>query len=98
MEKSIAAEKITEIVIRADGNAEIGAGHLMRCLTIADEIPKRERVVFWCADEVGAAQARARGYKALTFQTDYRHMAQEIPLLANAAMGGRRYFWWTAIM
>ncbi len=26
------------IIIRADGNAKIGAGHLMRCLTIADAI------------------------------------------------------------
>lgn len=92
VEKSVAAEKTTEIVIRADGNAEIGAGHLMRCLTIADEIRKRERVVFWCADESGAAQVRARGYKALTFQTDYRRMAQEIPLLDKAAGGGRKVF------
>ncbi len=90
--KITAAEKNPDIVIRADGNAEIGAGHLMRCLAIADEIRERERVVFWCADESGATQARARGYKALALGTDYRRMAQEVPLLEKAAGEGRKAF------
>lgn len=92
MDKITAAEKTPDIVIRADGNAQIGVGHLMRCLTVADEIKEKKRVVFWCADESGAAQARARGYQALTLGTDYRHMAQEIPLLEKAAGGGGKVF------
>ena len=63
MEKVMAAEKHPDIVIRADGNARIGVGHLMRCLTIAEEIGDRERVIFWCADEDSAAQVRVRGFE-----------------------------------
>ena len=43
------------IYIRGDGNARIGAGHLMRCMTIAEELARlqggREKICFVCADE-----------------------------------------------
>lgn len=81
-----------DIVIRADGNADIGAGHLMRCLTIADGIREKERVMFWCADETGASRARDRGYKALTLGTDYRDMTSELPLFEELAGEGRKTF------
>lgn len=88
----MAAGKKAGIVIRADGNASIGAGHLMRCMTIAEEIRERERVVFWCADEDSAAQVRARGFKVRVLGTDYRHMTEEVPLLEKAAEGGGKTF------
>ena len=31
-------ERAAMYIIRADGNAKIGAGHLMRCMTIAGEL------------------------------------------------------------
>lgn len=86
------AEKKADIVIRADGNAAIGAGHLMRCLTIAEEIRDRGRVAFWCADEESAEPVRARGFEALVLGTDYRHMESELPLLKRAAQGGPKTF------
>lgn len=76
------------IVIRADGNAEIGAGHLMRCLTIAEYGREYANVVFWCADEASAALVRARGYDALTLGTDYRDMLSELPGLERLKPGG----------
>ena len=92
MGETMTARKKADIVIRADGNADIGAGHLMRCLTIAEEIRERERVIFWCADEDSAAQVRSRGYEVLVLGTDYRDMLSELPLLEKAAGSGGKIF------
>lgn len=51
--------------IRADGNAQTGAGHIMRCLTIAEELKKKEQVIFLCADEPSAALAESYGYVSI---------------------------------
>lgn len=77
----MAAEQKKSIFIRADGNANIGAGHLMRCLTIADALNCRDSVRFLCADEESAELARQRGYEAVTLGTDYRDMLSELPIL-----------------
>lgn len=76
------------IVFRADGNANIGAGHLMRCLTIAEQIGERGHVVFWCADEESAALVQARGFEAQALGTDYRAMSSELPRLEQLLHGG----------
>lgn len=82
-------------LIRADGNAEIGAGHLMRCLTVAEELAK-EHVCFVCADEQSALLARERGFRSHVLGTDYREMESELPLwrrlvetVPGAGAGGR---------
>lgn len=77
----MAAERKENLIIRADGNAHIGVGHLMRCLTIADASACRDRVCFWCADEASADLARRRGYEAESLGTDYRDMLSELPVL-----------------
>lgn len=77
----MAAEQKKSIIIRADGNAHIGAGHLMRCLTIADALTCRDEVCFWCADEASAELVRHRGYEAAALGTDYRDMLSELPVL-----------------
>lgn len=82
------AEK--SIFIRADGNARIGAGHLMRCLTIADALECQDRVCFWCADEASAELARQRGYEAVALGTDYRDMLSELPVLGKIQGDGDR--------
>lgn len=73
--------------IRADGNARIGAGHLMRCLTIADELKKASgdtgKVTFICGDEASAGFAKAHGYEALALGTDYRNMESEFPAVRS---------------
>lgn len=70
-------------LVRADGNAQIGAGHLMRCLTIIEELVRitgnREDVLFVCADEASADFAGERGFRAVSLGTDYRDMESELP-------------------
>ncbi len=70
-------------LIRADGNALIGAGHLMRCMSIAEELRRiendQEAVCFVCADEESAAMAGAHGFESCCLKTDYRDMESEFP-------------------
>lgn len=72
-------------IIRADGNAKIGAGHLMRCMTIAGELVRmegsREKIRFLCADAQSAALAREHGFSAEVLESDYRDMESEFPAL-----------------
>ena len=68
-------------LIRADGNAKIGAGHLMRCLTIADELRKlvdSSRILFVCADLQSAELAMKRGYQAFLLERDPCDMEAEL--------------------
>lgn len=71
--------------IRADGSAAAGAGHLMRCLTIADELQRLPeatgRIRFLCADDASAAFVREKGYEALVLHTDQHRMEEELPVL-----------------
>ena len=77
---------------RADGNAVTGAGHLMRCLTIAEELKKLPEtegstfmkaggICFLCADEASAHLVTQRGFAVQILHTDYRNMEEELPVL-----------------
>ena len=69
------------ILIRADGNAKIGAGHLMRCLTIADELRKlvdSREILFICADPQCAELAQKRGYDVFILWSDPCDMEAEL--------------------
>ncbi|MBQ8822338.1 MAG: UDP-2,4-diacetamido-2,4,6-trideoxy-beta-L-altropyranose hydrolase [Lachnospiraceae bacterium] len=75
-----------KIIIRADGNAKIGAGHLMRCLTVAEQIEQRENVLFVCADQESAGLVLERGFSAFVLGTEYRDMMSELPLWEQMRM------------
>lgn len=67
-------------LIRADGNAKVGAGHLMRCMTIAEELTalqEQETVCFVCADAESANLVREKGFQVHVLNTDYSKMEQE---------------------
>lgn len=70
------------IGIRADGNDKIGIGHIMRCLTIAEELKKREEeIVFFLADSSCRNIIEERGYRCRVLGTVYECMEEELPIL-----------------
>ena len=82
------------IYVRADGNTNIGMGHIMRCLSISDAISDiadaSKKPVFILAKNADKEDIDCclkiindRGYEATIIDNDYRRMEKEIPLLAN---------------
>lgn len=70
------------IGIRADGNKQIGIGHIMRCLTIAEELVKQgEKVMFLLADDSCAQIVRTRGFECEILNTHYDDMVSETDVL-----------------
>ncbi len=70
------------IYIRVDMNPVIATGHVMRCLSIADEISRLgKKTVFIAADEYPAEVIRNRGYEMLVLNSDWRKMEEELPQL-----------------
>lgn len=70
--------------IRADGNTQIGMGHIMRCLSIAEAavlIGGEYKPVFITADEGCTGMIRERGFEALVLNTDFCDMHAELPVL-----------------
>lgn len=52
------------LIIRADGNANIGAGHVMRCISIAKQAQKYTDVKFICSDRASANLVSQHGFLA----------------------------------
>ena len=74
---------------RADGSAKTGAGHLMRCLTVALELQKLtehpEQVCFLCADEASAELLRSNHMPVKVLGTDPEVLEGELPVLERLA-------------
>ena len=71
---------------RADGNEKIGAGHIMRCLTVADalaEIVPKKEIMFLCSDSSSAGLSTSKGFQATVLNTDFKDMETEISVLKN---------------
>ena len=87
--------KRKQYLFRADGNARIGAGHLMRCLTIARALSERlgspEQILFLCADEASGELAASYGFLVHVLHTDFQRMEEELPLARKAIslLGGK---------
>ena len=65
------------IIFRADGNREIGLGHVMRCLSIAKEAMKSEEVLFVTADEKAESLIKRSGIRNEILYTDFADMSGE---------------------
>ena len=72
------------IYIRVDMNPVIATGHVMRCLSIADEISRLGgKVIFITADEYPIEVIHGRGYETLVLNSDWRKMEEELPQLLD---------------
>lgn len=71
------------IGIRADANEKIATGHIMRCMTIADEIKKLgEEVIFYTADDTVTDMIKDRGFNVEVLGSDWTSPISEIDKLA----------------
>lgn len=67
------------IFFRVDGNPDIGMGHIMRCLSIADVGRElEESCSFITADDYFSDIIRARGHKVTLLDTDYKDMLSDL--------------------
>lgn len=66
-------------IFRADGNPEIGVGHIMRCLSIADAAAAEfVPCMFVTADGNFSATIIERGHEAVILDTNYSYMEGEL--------------------
>ena len=67
------------IIFRTDGNSDIGLGHVMRCLSIADAFKENgESCLFITADNKLHKTIKERGHKNQVLGTEYNHMEDEL--------------------
>lgn len=71
------------ILIRADANEEIGTGHMMRCLSIAEQSENKANILFVVADERGEEIVEKRGFSSLVLHTNFKSMETELSVLSQ---------------
>lgn len=77
-------EKVLQSMLyfRVDMNPTIATGHMMRCLSIADEVRELGGgVTFIAADEYPMELCKSRGYDVIVLHTDWKDMESELPKL-----------------
>ena len=81
---------------RADGSASTGAGHLMRCLTVAQELQKRiehpEELCFLCAEQASAELLQSWNMPVKVLGTDPANPEGELPVLERLIQGDGHVF------
>lgn len=66
-------------LFRADGNPAVGAGHVMRCLSIAEA--SKEPCLFVTADSCFSDVITSKGHQIFIMDTDYSRMEEELDQL-----------------
>ena len=72
------------VIFRADANYNIGIGHIMRCLSIADSCSAKNYCVkFIIAGHDAESLIKNRGYEVEVLSSDYSQMDDELNLWSN---------------
>lgn len=81
------------VYIRTDGNETIATGHLMRCLTIARALRRRETSAVFMVSDITSlsllqnmmtpAERAEHAFPIIHLQTDYRNPENELPAMQN---------------
>lgn len=72
------------IAIRADANADVATGHIMRCITIAKQLQKKgKKVLFFTADEYPFELLTKNGMEYVCLHTPWNQMEEELPILCR---------------
>ncbi len=68
--------------IRADANEKIATGHIMRCMSIAEELKKRNiPTTFIIADEFSKELIHSRGFETICLNTKWDNLEYELDIL-----------------
>lgn len=76
-----------KLFVRADGNATIGIGHLMRTMAVTECLKEDMEILFLCAMEESASFVRSKGYRAIALNTELESMEAELPFLEEFFSG-----------
>lgn len=80
--------RASSILFRVDANQAVGMGHLMRCLSVADEATRMGvDCMFACNNKDALNIVNARGHRAIALGCDYRCLGPELPQLENMVSG-----------
>ncbi|MDE5639478.1 MAG: UDP-2,4-diacetamido-2,4,6-trideoxy-beta-L-altropyranose hydrolase, partial [Odoribacter sp.] len=75
------------IVFRTDGNSQIGLGHVMRCMSIADAfVEAGEECLFVLADVSVEAVVKKRGFETFVMNTRFDCMETEFDKMQSVNM------------
>ena len=75
------------IYIRADGNDMIGTGHIMRCISVAEEIINQNvQVIFLVADKKSEELVRTKGFEVICLNSVWNELETEIDKLMQLIM------------
>ena len=70
---------MSTVIFRADANHNVGMGHVMRTLSIANAfVSAGNSVRFVLADDTVREFVESKGYETAVFHSDYRHMDDEL--------------------
>lgn len=72
------------IGFRVDANEKVAAGHLMRCMAIAEMCRKKgEEVCFFLAEEKESKRLYDKNFPVCILHTDWENMDKELPVLTD---------------
>lgn len=70
------------VFFRADSNTKIASGHIMRCLSIADELRSRgNKVTFISADNNSESMVSSAGFPLIVLNSKWDNLKSEIPAM-----------------